>query len=67
MKPPCKGCPDRAMGCHGKCEEYAAFKAEREAELHARFLASEAKAATVDGFERVQRIQRSGKWRRGKE
>lgn len=23
---PCKGCKDRAVGCHGSCERYARFK-----------------------------------------
>lgn len=66
MKAPCKGCPDRTTGenrkpCHMTCEKYAAFKAARQVELHARALESDAKAATVEGFERVQRIKRSGK------
>ena len=25
---PCKGCHDRAVGCHGKCEKYAAWQVE---------------------------------------
>lgn len=25
-----KNCPDRAAGCHGKCERYQAFRAECE-------------------------------------
>lgn len=28
MKPPCKGCEDRAVGCHGNCERYKQYKAE---------------------------------------
>ena len=28
MRAPCKDCPDRAAGCHGKCEKYQAFRAE---------------------------------------
>ena len=28
MKPPCKGCEDRAVGCHGSCERYKQYKAE---------------------------------------
>ena len=24
---PCKDCPDRELGCHGRCERYADFKA----------------------------------------
>ena len=27
-KVPCKGCKDRAVGCHGSCERYARFKEE---------------------------------------
>lgn len=33
MKAPCKDCPDREVGCHGKCESYAQFKAERNKEI----------------------------------
>ena len=36
MSQPCKGCQDRAIGCHATCESYLTFKAEidkaREAE-----------------------------------
>ena len=28
MKPPCKGCEDRAVGCRGNCERYKQYKAE---------------------------------------
>ena len=28
MKPPCKGCADRSVGCHGACERYKQYKAE---------------------------------------
>lgn len=69
MKAPCKDCPDRTTGenrkpCHMTCEKYAAFKAAREAELHARALAIDVKAATIDGHARVKRIKAPGKWRR---
>lgn len=30
MTCPCKGCTDRAVGCHGSCAKYQAFNAERE-------------------------------------
>lgn len=26
---PCKGCEERQVGCHGQCEKYAEYKAER--------------------------------------
>lgn len=25
-KTPCYGCPDRAVGCHGRCGRYAKFR-----------------------------------------
>lgn len=25
---PCKDCPDRVVGCHGKCEKYKAYRVE---------------------------------------
>lgn len=28
-KAPCHNCPERHPGCHGKCEKYQAWKAER--------------------------------------
>lgn len=28
---PCKGCTARELGCHSKCEEYIAFRAECDA------------------------------------
>lgn len=30
MKSPCYKCEERHIGCHGKCEKYAAFKADLE-------------------------------------
>ena len=29
---PCMGCESREIGCHGKCERYAAFKQKNEAQ-----------------------------------
>ena len=38
MKNPCtKDCPNREMHCHAKCEEYAAFYAERRKENNERY------------------------------
>lgn len=28
---PCYGCTDRSPGCHGSCEKYTAWKAEKDA------------------------------------
>ena len=30
MTPPCKGCTERYVGCHGKCEKYAAWQSKHE-------------------------------------
>ena len=27
MKAPCKNCQHRSIGCHGKCDKYAQFRA----------------------------------------
>ena len=31
MKPPCKDCPDRVLGCHKTCEKYLAYREELDA------------------------------------
>lgn len=31
-QPPCYGCEDRQVGCHGKCERYSAWNAAHTAE-----------------------------------
>ena len=30
MKPTCKDCTERTLGCHSTCKQYAAFIAENE-------------------------------------
>ena len=30
LRAPCKDCPDRHPECHGRCEKYLAFRAERD-------------------------------------
>lgn len=30
MNVPCKDCPQREVGCHGRCESYAKFVRHRE-------------------------------------
>lgn len=27
---PCRGCPDRSLGCHGQCSKYRAYEADRK-------------------------------------
>lgn len=50
MKPPCgKNCPDRVMGCHGKCEKYQAYRAQRDEELKRRQKEYDTLSYVVDG------------------
>lgn len=30
VKSPCKGCPDRVLGCHSECGKYLAFQEAQE-------------------------------------
>lgn len=32
-KPPCKDCPDRAVGCHGYCEKFLEYSKIHMAEI----------------------------------
>ena len=34
---PCCGCQERAVGCHGKCDQYKAWDGKRQAEKLERF------------------------------
>lgn len=43
---PCMGCPDRTPECHGQCERYKAFQAERQAVLAQRIEQNERDAPT---------------------
>lgn len=38
MRAPCRGCKERAEGCHGRCERYAAYRAERDEMIRARYM-----------------------------
>lgn len=35
MKPPCKGCSKRFIGCHSKCEEFSEYSRQHEIEKEA--------------------------------
>ena len=57
MKAPCKGCPDRAVGCHGKCEQYTAYREIMERERNRRRVEAQANDATARAVERVSRYK----------
>jgi hypothetical protein len=45
---PCKGCADRAVGCHGQCEPYQEYNAWRESIRKARQLDKIGRYAKID-------------------
>ena len=55
MQVPCLDCPDRAVGCHGKCEKYKEFQAFRRSELAARSKKGEENAALFDMARKLRR------------
>ena len=50
--PPCKDCPNRAPGCHDRCEKFRAWRAAHAQELERRARYIEADATTVRGIHR---------------
>lgn len=52
---PCKGCEDRYVGCHGKCDAYIAFKSIREKE---RTTVSKKKSVDEYQFIATQRMKK---------
>jgi len=57
MRPPCGGCQDRAVGCHGSCERYQAFDAERELIRNRRAQQGEVLQALI-GMKKKQKTKR---------
>lgn len=51
---PCYLCPDRAVGCHGRCERYAAFCRRRDAARAARRRDTDAADARREGNRRCK-------------
>ena len=41
-------CPRRALGCHSHCKEWAAYRAERDAELARQYAERQARAVGVE-------------------
>lgn len=56
MRPPCKGCTEREMGCHIVCERYLAFRKEREAAYEKNAQQAEVTAFVGDVKRNVHRI-----------
>ena len=58
MKQPCYNCPDREMGCHGRCERYKAYRAEVDA-IKAK---KKAESDIVDAIQEAKRRRNKFKW-----
>lgn len=58
MKQPCYQCPDREMGCHGRCERYKAYRAEVDAIKAKR----KAESDIVDAIQEAKRRRNKFKW-----
>ena len=57
----CKGCTERVLGCHARCERYAAYKEELEKAKHRRW---EETIALDDKQRVIYKIMKSGKWKK---
>ena len=55
MNQPCYNCPDREMGCHGRCERYAEYRAQMDEVGRKRDMERSAKEAVDDGVRRVEK------------
>ena len=54
VKPRCpKDCPERSVGCHGRCAAYAAYRAECDKANKARDYKREGDRAVADAMKRI--------------
>lgn len=58
MRSPCLNCTARESGCHGRCEQYAEYAAERHAQREERATQRNIDAAIIEGA----RKRRRAKW-----
>ena len=63
IKPTCKDCADRQVGCHGKCEKYNAYVAANNAE-YAKMKKAFAEERKVTEYE-IKRARKIKKRRNG--
>ena len=58
MNPPCRNCPRRTVGCHGSCDDYQAYKADREAQYEQRRAARDVTDARSDSWQKCLQLHR---------
>lgn len=54
MSVPCKDCPDREVGCHGRCEKYKAYDLDRQRIRTARQMEHENVCVRIAGAIRIK-------------
>lgn len=60
MKPPCKGCEKRQLGCRTECEPWQKFEAEKK-KVYAERLA---RLESAVEFKDYELLARRGRWQR---
>lgn len=53
IKAPCKGCTDRVLGCHGKCDRYKAYRARIDSANEKKRRENDIEDAVYAGKERL--------------
>ena len=61
MDCPCRECARREIGCHGKCEEYGAWKAELAKKRHAEKLYDQSRRTMSETYSRRLTREKSRK------
>ena len=61
MDCPCRECARREIGCHGKCEEYGAWKAELAKKRHAEKLYDQYRRTMSETYSRRLTREKSRK------
>lgn len=61
MKAPCYNCDRRAMGCHAKCSDYAAWSVARESEKARAAAETRAESIIIGGVLRAKKKAIKGK------
>lgn len=54
---PCKDCPDREVGCHGKCEKYINYQKENS-EVK-KYIAKEKKKNNVLNSHQIEEVRKT--------
>lgn len=56
IRPPCKDCPNRVLGCHDTCPKFQAYKEQRQRIYEDRLKTVEAKEAQWQVGKRIAKM-----------